>query len=325
MIITPMKENFLYDEISPIVVASGGIGNQLFQYCLALAIGKRTETVPYLDFTLLALSHKSGNQRPTIRSLPLAKIKIASRASNFETLFANNSRRFSKTISRRYIHTLEQDARNNSYKVFKQSALIWDRSIHPEIRSLYIGSFTSFQYWKEHFHQFTQSIQGFLNSYSLELGFIDQAEGSEVVIHARRGDYSKNSKTRRLHGVYGLEYYISAFSKYYNRQYKTLAILSDDPRFAKSLAKELRAQFPSIYTTVSKVSNPLFLLQSYSNCQLFIGSNSTFSWWLANLGVDKIRVLPLKWFDQGEYGFDSKAHFPLDTELLPFPFETRQP
>jgi len=303
-----------------VFLLSGGIGNQLFQYCLALKVGIEKGFTSTLDHTLLTLSHKSSNQLPSIRRIALPSIDWIDNANPIEHLLARASLRSSSQLSNLYISRVRRLSAEKSIQLFVQSRELFDVGIRPSSKSIYVGSFTSFQYWKEYFHDFLQLINSSLAIYSQSLQLSQESKGSEIVIHARRGDFARNVKTKRLHGVYGINYYLEALAKFSNGL-RGVSILSDDVNFARDLASRINAEFPGIMANVPEERDPFLLLNNFSRSCLFIGSNSTFSWWLSNLGESKKRVLPLRWFDEGKYGFNPEEYFPMNTDLLEFPFE----
>lgn len=303
------------------IVLSGGIGNQLFQYCLAREIEEHIAAPVYLDYTLLSLSHRSSNQRRSIHRInhgPIHKRDVASLA---DFLICRTSIRISNHLVQKYSASIEGIARDKAFQVFKQSNKLYDEKIVPALRAIYLGSFTSHKYWAHNFSKFTTDIGIALQEYGSNVGHNSEAERPHVTIHARRGDYVNNPKTRSVHGVYGMEYYLKALSEYKVSTYETVSILSDDSGFARGLKSAITARFKGLRVTVSTEQDPLVLLNSHSHSQLLIGSNSTFSWWLANLGEDKIRVMPSRWFVKDDYGFNPEDYFPCDTELLDAPFE----
>jgi hypothetical protein len=121
--------------------------------------------------------------------------------------------------------------------------------------------------------------------------------------------------------VYGINYYLEAISNLSNIQGREIVILSDDTDFALLLKTEIVRMFGVQAVKLASSSDPLYILAKYRNAKIFIGCNSTFSWWLAYLGPDKLRFLPTKWFDEGNFGFNCYKYFPLETNLISFPFE----
>ncbi len=304
-----------------IVVLSGGIGNQLFQYCLAREIEKKTGVDVYLDFTLLSFAHRVSNQRQSIRALNSYPIQVIDNSQLFQILFARYVNYFSTRFKREYLRTLENVAKSQDARILKQNKMLYDDSIVPVSKAIFFGSFTSHKYWKENFREFATELEIQIQRYTSSLGKSTNRGNSQVVIHARRGDYVNNPKIRGVHGAYGIDFYLKAFSKFSTADYKTLSILSDNSDFARELSDSIKARFKGIDVMVPQEQDPLFILNSYSHSELFIGSNSTFSWWLANLGKDKIRVMPSRWFVKDDYGFNPEDYFPCDTELLDAPFE----
>jgi len=314
-------ESILVEANSSVVILNGGTGNQLFQYCLARQIGMDLGITVYLDTTLLRIAHISSNQRPTIEKLSLPQTIFFCNVGKLKSHASKYFSEFSRQMSREYLAFIRSLPQTSPLKLQQQSNQIYDREIKPEKKSVYMGSFTSVQYWQENAGSILQEITESLAIYSSLQRNSREVEGLEIVIHARRGDFFSNPKTRKIHGVYGIEYYLKGLSMLDASNFKSLTILSDDFLFATHLQRAIVSSFPYFATKISAEKDPLMLLSLYSRSKAFIGSNSTFSWWLANLGNNKVRILPAKWFDKGNFELESSEYFPLKTQLLSAPFE----
>jgi len=302
------------------VTLSGGLGNQLFQYCFAQHLSDVLRVPVYLDVSLLSLSHKSENSRPSIQSLYGKKLLQIDSIMKISAILANHSMYFShqeKSNFRSFISKVCLDLKLN---FVQQTSMIFDSSIKCQERSYYFGSYATHEYWSSSFDSRMQEVNKSLVEYiSMSRRLVEKEP--DVVVHARRGDYARNPKTRRIHGVYGINYYLKVLSNLSNIKRREIVILSDDTHFALLLKIEIERMFGAQAVKLASSSDPLYILAKYRDAKVFIGCNSTFSWWLAYLGPDKLRFLPTNWFDEGKFGFDRYNYFPLETNLISFPFE----
>jgi hypothetical protein len=124
-----------------------------------------------------------------------------------------------------------------------------------------------------------------------------------IMVHARRGDYCKNAGMIAFHGPLTPSYYVEALSKLVNEahskgQEPLLLFVSEDETFWHTDV------FPALPTKVASVpracapaldeEETLYLM---SQCDAFVISNSTFSWWGAWLaGAGRRVIAPRQWF-----------------------------
>jgi hypothetical protein len=107
---------------------------------------------------------------------------------------------------------------------------------------------------------------------------------NSVMVHVRRGDYLTWAAQR--HGALPMHYYEGALSQFTNHN---IFLFSDDPS----------CPFPLPYTRVQ--CQPHEELWLMSKCKNAIIANSSFSWWGAWLGADKMGkvIAPKQWFRTG--------------------------
>jgi hypothetical protein len=129
-----------------------------------------------------------------------------------------------------------------------------------------------------------------------------------VSLHVRRGDYASCPKTLAYHGLCEPEYYFRAIEHIRRHIPKfRLFAFSDDPQW---VAGTLKPHYPELvvvdHNAGDQSHNDMLLM---SLCHHHIISNSSFSWWGAWLNPDpnKIVIAPRKWFANG----------PDTTDLLP--------
>lgn len=303
------------------ILLSGGLGNQLFQYCFARRISEELHVPILLDLTLLSLSHRTSNSRPMIEELPIVGMEFKDNSFRLNRFLSKQFKGYSDYFVRRYMREILDQATLKSMKIFKQNRSVFDTSIYPDRNALYIGSFTSYQYWKVFYSNFVDEVGSLIASYAHGSALQTTNTKKDVVIHARRGDYAYNPKTRKIHGLYGISYYLKALSELPAGQFQNLSILSDDLLFAQKLANSISGDFPNLNVDIPTVSNPIMVLHNFSSCRAFIGSNSTFSWWLSSLGGEKQRFLPTNWFSQDTFEFSKEQYFPYPVHFVSESFE----
>ncbi|HBH71687.1 MAG: Glycosyl transferase family 11 [Parcubacteria group bacterium GW2011_GWC1_42_11] len=121
------------------------------------------------------------------------------------------------------------------------------------------------------------------------------SESNSVSIHIRRGDYVDNPRINKFHGVCPIEYYTNAIDCISQSIHNpTFYVFSNDIEWAKN---NLRVSYP-IFFVSDKIIPDHEELIIMSNCKHNIIANSTFSWWGAwlNVNQDKIVIAPQKWF-----------------------------
>jgi hypothetical protein len=115
-----------------------------------------------------------------------------------------------------------------------------------------------------------------------------------LVIHVRRGDYSKTPNL----GMLGRDYYQHAISAAKARSGKTnpeFWIFSDDPEFAQALAMELEIEALVISKGMNLRPAEEMVLMTLGSGHVI--ANSSFSWWSASMSsTSKFVIYPEKWF-----------------------------
>jgi hypothetical protein len=260
------------------IIVSGGLGNQMFQYALYLALKEKGRNVK-LDTSLYShvkmhngyeLNRSFGINEPVFNSSKVhlfflrlllkirPKILLKKDVSHFdEKVFATRSF---------YFHGYWQ-----SEKYFK--------FIEDLIRDTFI-----FQNIDEENKMLAEEISS-VNSISL---------------HIRRGDYLENSI---YSGVCTEEYYMNAveqmLSEIASTQNLKFFVFSDDKAYATHFMSKLN--FPTKLVDSNNDMDSYKDMFLMSQCKHNIIANSSFSWWGAwlNNNPNKIVIAPKKWFGSG--------------------------
>ena len=117
-----------------------------------------------------------------------------------------------------------------------------------------------------------------------------------VAAHFRGGDYLSDKKTRHLHGVTGLNYFMKGVKRLTSElNINKVVFVTDSPEF---LRKNL-SEFTYLDTTIASSDNIFEDLAVISNASGVVMSNSTFSWWgafIANKISNAKIIAPTPWF-----------------------------
>lgn len=124
----------------------------------------------------------------------------------------------------------------------------------------------------------------------------EMMEVPTISVHIRRGDYMNS---RDSFGVLSAEYYTSAIRftlENSSTKYSRVLVFSDDLALAKQLFSNLEISLP-VQFAESPENYPEEILMLMSQSDALVISNSSFSWWAAQLGnKSKFIVCPSKWF-----------------------------
>lgn len=273
----------------------GGLGNQLFQYCMGRALAAKHGTSLKLDIS-------------AFDDYPLRPYVLGHFSLEATVLTQDERRRLG--IGEAPKGPLARALR----RVFGARGIpvVRERSFEYDAEAMNAPSECSLQgYWQSprYFAAIESSIRSELTVRDPLRGenkaAADRITGSLAVsLHVRRGDYSSNPVTNRYHGTCGPEYYQAA-EKLLREKVGglNLFVFSDEPDWAEA---NLRFASP---VTVFRHNGPE---QDYEDlrlmtlCRHHIIANSTFSWWGAWLcpQPDKIVIAPKNWFRDARHRTD---------------------
>jgi hypothetical protein len=304
-----------------VVRLSGGLGNQLFQLGFAISTEIKMAEPVYLDTINYRKNLDKINRELALKSILGANALLINSGSLLRQVIGS----IESTRIRGFIDRNEEMFLKNRFKKLtfsRQAPCIFDEGLSYEPSSNYIGSFTSPQYWGEHQFLILQKVTSLLSSFSSNSSPSHQDGAGVLAIHARRGDYVTNLKTNSVHGSYGLSYYIESVRLLLESGHNPSRIIisSDSLDFSHRLAQGLSKEFQRIQILDS--NNLIDLMLALSEADYFIGSNSTFSWWVAHLRVRAFSILPLIWFRGNDFNFKHSEYFLFKPHLLHFDFDS---
>lgn len=273
-----------------IVKIKGGLGNQLFQYCFAKLLERKTGETIKLDF-----SSFNGLKNDYVRVPRIKKYNISLQDANAKELgdvlllpHHGNSQTF------KYRGGILFEAALNRKYFFEK-----DRSFRP------IDSLTKYEYldgywlnWKyvediheEVFKEF--EYEGEISSKTQQT-INEVAESNAVFVGVRRGDYGAE---KSHYGSFSIDYYDKAIQIIKERvDNPVFYIFSDDIDWVKKNMEF--GKYKSIYRNKEDITDDFEEFLIMQSCKHFIIVNSTFHWWAARLNrvADKTVIAPAKWF-----------------------------
>lgn len=277
-----------------IVRLMGGIGNQMFQYALYVALKKRfPKEEVLLDYSYFAsVNVHNGLELEKAFGLNLPQ-------ATFGQLLKVTLPVYNYKVSRfifKFVHQRKSELEDHpTPSLIKEIFKTGDR--------YYIGYWQDYRYiidCKEelqHVFQFKMP----LNRKTEDLIKVLTEEDNSVSLHIRRGDYLQDAGYA---GLCGIDYYKQtidfildcvANAKFY--------VFSDDLNWCKeNIIPLLKKQDHVFVDWNKKAESPLDILLM-SKCKHNIIANSSFSWWAAFLNTNKEQIVcaPKKWTNHKVY------------------------
>ncbi|WP_373399048.1 alpha-1,2-fucosyltransferase [Algoriphagus halophilus] len=273
------------------VVIFGGLGNQMFQFALAIvmdSIGKPTK-ISVNDYILH--EHYQGFELIKAFDIPICfddRFRVIYVSKFLRPLLVHSKlnwfKKFAKNIFR---------FSDNIY--YEKDEFCFDQKIYELDNYYLIGGWKSTLYFDSH-KSLIQEVFNFkkpIDDVNLSVSRKIQSCNS-VAVHIRRGNYSDPSQNQNRVLLDATDYYKNAF-QYINEHVTNpvFYIFSDDPEWVRKNIKGDNVFY------ISHNTGPNSYLDMYlmSICKHFIIANSSFSWWPAWLSKseEKIVVSPDTW------------------------------
>ena len=252
---------------------TGGLGNQMFQYAMILAMKHRGKSVT--KNTSLYDYNPMHNGYMLDTAFGISDGKCCALFSNlliiWNRLIRSNRLPF---LLYKEDETRFCDGAFNTKKLYLDGCWINERYFE-EIKDKILSTFV---------------FKGIDNRNVILSDEMKQC--NSVSLHIRRGDYLKNP----MYNVCDEDYYVSAITYIKeNVEAPKFYVFSDDPRWCKEFMKKMNVDYSIIEHNSGKdCFKDMFLM---TQCRHNIIANSTFSWWGAwlNLHDEKIVVCPSIW------------------------------
>jgi hypothetical protein len=272
---------------------TGGLGNQLF--ILTAGTYYSLKNKENVIFDLSSYTNRNKPHASDIRSL------------NPDAIFQYRPYRWIVKAG------LEQISKRALFSVYRSSGVGYDPALEGQVfENEIFGFFQTYKYLEQpEVRNLIDSL--FLSSTSEWFGecLSDMQELPTISVHIRRGDYMNLQDS---FGILSSDYYNSAIKftlENSSTKYGRVLVFSDDFVLAKQLFSNLEISLP-VQFAESPENLPEETLFLMSKSDALIISNSTFSWWAAQLGnKSKFVVRPSKWFramSDPEYLFPPEWH-----------------
>jgi hypothetical protein len=265
-----------------VIKLQGGLGNQLFQYALGVALAEKYSDK--LTFELESL--KDSNSR---------KLDLLHFNTSVPEISSKEYRGF-HSLKNRFLRKLKLHSLTH-YKVHYQKQFKYYPIDHNKnTNTLYVG------YWQSplNFQNVNELIREQFtlkrDTFRLE-GIKAIQEEISVAIHVRRGDYL-NDDNGKVHINLPMEYYLNAVEKMQQLiPGAKYFVFSDDIDWVVNNFK-IPVPWQPVLNNGYTDAEVMILM---SKCRHQIIANSTFSWWAAwlNPNSNKIIIRPKSWFANG--------------------------
>ncbi|HAF61980.1 MAG TPA: alpha-1,2-fucosyltransferase [Anaerolineaceae bacterium] len=279
-----------------IVKIIGGLGNQMFQYAVGRSIACKHNTDLKLD-----ISSFDGYRLRSYRLSCFNIVQDFATKDEIKNLKADNSRSLWHLIEKIRQKTLPRYKRG----FIKEHNSDFDPDVLKTTGNTYLeGYWQSEKYFKD-FSDVIRSDFTFKQKPDAinESALSQIRDTNSVSLHIRRGDYVSNPKTLAIHGVLGIDYYVTALTLIEEKlNDPEIFVFSDDMQWARNnLKTDLPLHFIS-HNTADKDYEDLRLM---CNCKHHIIANSSFSWWGAWLGgnAGQLVIAPKKWYNTKSYSY----------------------
>jgi hypothetical protein len=260
----------------------GGLGNQLFQYCVARTLADRLGTSLGLDI-------RDFNQNsPYLMGL-----------NNFNIRAEFNPTGMIKHKNDGYMKYLIDIAFGKQKNIFKETSLNFNEKFLCLQNNSYLkGYWQTEKYFRDNKKNILNDLK-IINLQSNQNKKISEkiAKTTSVSLHIRRGDYVTNTAYNVAHGTCSLTYYKNAVDHLINNIGKNFTVFafSDDPEWVSSNLK-----LPVKICVIDNNSSDYNYedLRLMSECNHNIIANSSFSWWGAwlNTNHNKTVIAPTTWY-----------------------------
>lgn len=274
-----------------IVNILGGLGNQMFQYALALALEKH-----FSELTEIRIDPRPFRGYPIHNGYELKRI--------FDVKIPEATvREVTKIAYPFFNYRLWQLCRflpKRKTIKYEWKSMAYDERVFANTHDEYLIG-----YWQteRYFHAIRQSVLKAFAFPPFEVGSINANLEKElqqlhsVSIHIRRGDYLKISNTS---GICTIDYYHKAISKLKKLITPDVyVIFSDDIEWCREQFGSAIGDKEIIFVNWNKGKDSYRDMQLMSLCKHNIIANSSFSWWGAwlNQNPDKIVIAPSRWMN----------------------------
>lgn len=267
------------------------MGNQMFQYAFALAVGKKTRQQVYIDVDRsyekeLDKSRFAVKREVAITNYNLS-LPLATEDAMKKWFFLRQGNIVEKTLFE--FSKANSAARYRFISDYEKGTSHYCPEYMCAANAYCMGAFQSEKYFKEYRRQLLKEFTP-QKKIILQPNLREMLEQQSVGIQIRRGDYIRlGLECKRQFYYDALEYLIQHLGSRLN-----VFIFSDDVNWVK---EHMDFQLPVTFVNENNAYADYEELLILSRCRHQIISNSTFGWWAAwlNRYRDKIVIVPAEW------------------------------
>ncbi len=272
------------------VAIFGGLGNQMFQYALAIAMdaGGIPTKISVSDYLLNR--HYQGFELLKAFNVP---IPIEDRVRVFAI---NQVRPMLLDVNMSAVRALVKKMlvkKKNLYKEKEEYG--YDEGVFEQNSAFLVGTWQSFKYFESQ-NELIREVFNFnkpIDTVNLTIAG-EILKKNAVAVHVRRGDYMKPELAESRMVIDLLDYYDKAFKLM--REYvenPVFYVFSDDIKWARENFKGSNFVFLSHNTGANSYLD-MYLM---TLCKHFIIANSSFGWWGAWLAENRQKkvIMPFPW------------------------------
>ena len=273
-----------------IVQIIGGLGNQMFQYALLIALRERfKQDIKYDTCFFNGYSIHNGFELDKIFDITAKKAELQEIKKIYYPFIGHYS------LFRFYKHfcpVLKSEIRETKAIGFQKEVFERDEDIY------YDGYWQDYRYFQNYRDKIIEEFQFKIDLDDKNKAVFNQLQSTQSVsIHIRRGDYLKN---KRFKGICDIEYYSKAIEKVKGiiNGDATFILFSNDINWTKmNIVPLIGEDNQIILADWNKGPQSYLDMRLMSACHINIIANSSFSWWGAflNKNKDQIVIAPKVW------------------------------
>ncbi|WP_439489750.1 alpha-1,2-fucosyltransferase [Algoriphagus sp.] len=277
------------------VAICGGLGNQMFQFALAISMDASGIPTNISANDFLINRHYQGFELLKAFDVP---ITIRQR---FKLFAVNRARRLLVDVNGAHLRKIVTKLLNNNTNVFKEEReYVFDERVFQQQNSFLIGNWQSINYFETQSDLIREVFNFKKPKDLLNLKLAEEIQNrNSIAVHIRRGDFliPANAASRLV--ISSNDYYFKAFNLLKNGlDNPVFYIFSDDISWARQnfVGKEF------VFVSHNTGENSFLDMYLMSLCRHFIIANSSFSWWAAWLSEsrDKQVIMPYPWVKNTE-------------------------
>lgn len=273
-----------------IVKILGGLGNQMFQYALAIAL-KKHFTNEEVKLDIHCFNGYNKHEGFEIDRVFGNKFRLASYGDIAKVAYPYFNFQIWRICSRILPNRQYMFSEDTSFRIM------------PEVVDN--PNYKYFDGYWQHEEYFKNSYNDIVNAFSFK-DFDDERNKNlayrlnkmnSISIHVRRGDYVND---KLFNETCGITYYKNAIKEINKRTTVELfCIFSDDILWCKENIESLMNGKKTIYVDWNKGIDNYRDMQLMTICKHNIIANSSFSWWGAwlNQNAEKIVIAPQMWYN----------------------------